>query len=158
MPWARAAKRPRPETTTPSSDQIVALMREQLEVIRAKESGTRLGTDPEELHGMRAAIRRLRAILGAVGDMFDPDWVEGLRSELDWLATVLGGLRDLDVLRAYLRKELASLRPAAQVAGEDLLTLVDVQRAHAQQRALAALAGERYAKLLARLEKAVHRP
>ena len=82
---------------------------------------------------MRAAVRRLRAILGAVRDMFDLDWLEGLRGELDWLGTVLGGLRDLDVLREYLRKELASLKPAARVVGDDLSDLVDAQRARAAQ-------------------------
>ena len=158
MPWARAAKKPRVVATTPSRDQIRALMREQLGVIRTKEPGTRLGTNPEELHKMRAAVRRLRAILGAVRDMFDPEWLDGLRSELDWLGTVLGGLRDLDVLREYLRKELASLKPAARVVGDNLLDLVDAQRVRAQHRILAALEGERYVKLLARLEKAVHRP
>jgi CHAD domain-containing protein len=158
MPRSHAAKKPLVVTTTPSRDQILALMREQLEVIRAKEPGTRLGTDSEELHGMRAAVRRLRAILGAVRDMFEPEWLDGLRSELDWLSTVLGGLRDLDVLREYLRKELASLKPAARVVGENLLDLVDAQRVRAQHRILAALDGERYVKLLARLEKAVHRP
>ena len=34
----------------------------------AHESGTRLGEDPEELHGMRVATRRLRAVLG----IFEP--------------------------------------------------------------------------------------
>jgi CHAD domain-containing protein len=158
MPWARAAKRPRVWATTPSRDQILALMREQLKVIRTKEPGTRLGTDPEELHRMRAAVRRLRAILGAVRDMFNPKWLDGLRSELDWLGTVLGGLRDLDVLRGYLRKELASLKPAARVVGDSLFDLVDAERARAQHRIRSALDSERYVKLLTRVENGVRRP
>lgn len=158
MPWARAVQKPQIAASSRSRDQILALVREQLKVIRAEESGTRLGTDPEELHKMRAAVRRLRAILGAVRGMFDLDWLESLRGELDWLGTVLGGLRDLDVLREYLRKELASLKPAARVVGDDLFDLVDAQRAHAQHKIVAALDGERYTKLLARLERAVQRP
>lgn len=158
MPWARAVQKPQIAASSRSRDQILALVREQLKVIRAEEAGTRLGTDPEELHKMRAAVRRLRAILGAVRGMFDLDWLESLRGELDWLGTVLGGLRDLDVLREYLRKELASLKPAARVVGDDLFDLVDAQRAHAQHKIVAALDGERYTKLLARLERAVQRP
>jgi len=137
--------------STASRDQILALMREQLDLIRAKESGTRVGSDPEELRQMRAAVRRLRAILGAVRDMFDPKWVASLRRELDWLGTVLGDRRDLDVLREYLGTELASLKPAARVAA-DLLDLVDAQRARASAAILAALDGGRYGKLLSRLE------
>jgi len=139
MPWARAVQKPQIAASSRSRDQILALVREQLKVILAEEPGTRLGTDPEELHKMRAAVRLLRAILGAVRDMFDLDWLEGLRGELDWLGTVLGGLRDLDVLREYLRKELASLKPAARVVGDDLFGLVDAQRAHAQHKIVAAL-------------------
>ena len=158
MPRARAAQKPQIVAGSRSRDRILRLMREQLEVIRAEEPGTRLGTDPEALHKMRAAVRRLRAILGAVRDMFDLDWLEGLRGELDWLGTVLGGLRDLDVLREYLRKELASLKAAAREVGDNLFDLVDAQRAHAQDKIIAALDGERYTKLLARLERAVQRP
>src|SRR5499427_3048733 len=102
MPRLRAAKSLRVMARSAARDRILALMREHCDLIRAKEPGTRLGSDPEELHQMRAAVRRLRAILGAVRDMFDPKWVAGLRSELDWLSTVLGNLRDLDVLREYL--------------------------------------------------------
>jgi CHAD domain-containing protein len=158
MPWARAVQKPQIEASSRSRDQILTLVREQLKVIRAEEPDTRRGTDPEDLHKMRAAVRRLRAILGAVRDMFDRDWLEGLRGELDWLGTVLGGLRDLDVLREYLRKELASRKPAARVVGDDLFDLVDAQRAHAQQKIVAALDGGRYTKLLARLQRAVQRP
>src|SRR5262244_2413514 len=155
MPRLRGAKSSRVMASTVSRDQILALMREQLDVIRA--TGTRVGSDPEELRQMRAAVRRLRAILGAVRDMFDPKWVAGLRSELDWLGTVLGDRRDLDVLREYLRTELASLKPAARVAA-DLLDLVDAQRARASSAILAVLDGGRYEKLLSRLELAVQRP
>ena len=138
--------------------RVLALMREQRDLIRAKEPGTRLGSDPEELHQMRAAVRRLRAILGAVRDMFDPKWVAGLRGELDWLGTLLGDLRDLDVLREYLGTELGSLKPAAQVVGADLLNLVDAQRARARSAILVALDGERYGRLLGRLGHAIQRP
>jgi len=144
--------------STASRDQILALMREQLNLIRAKESGTRVGSDPEELRQMRTAVRRLRAILGAVRDMFDPKWVASLRRELDWLGTVLGDRRDLDVLREYLGTELASLKPAARVVGADLLDLVDAQRARASSAILAAIDGGRYGKLVRRLELAVRRP
>ena len=85
-------------------------MREQLAALQAAEPGTRLGSDPEELHRMRTAARRMRAILGAVRDMFDPRWVAHLRKELDWLTTLLGAPRDLDVLHQYLSTEVTPLR------------------------------------------------
>ena len=44
-------------------DLAYAVLRRQLAVLRDKEPGTRLGEDPEELHDMRVATRRLRAAL-----------------------------------------------------------------------------------------------
>jgi CHAD domain-containing protein len=158
MTQTRPAKTPKVSPSSPTRDHILALMREQLEALRAHEPGTRLGSDPEELHQMRTAVRRLRAILGAVRDMFDPRWVDGLRKELDWLGTVLGARRDLDVLRQHLRGELASLRSSKRVVGRDLLERLDAQRARARDEVLAALDSPRYAKLLDRLEEAVRRP
>ena len=38
---------------------------ERLAAFMAKEAGTRLGEDTEQLHDMRVASRRLRAALGA---------------------------------------------------------------------------------------------
>ena len=158
MPQARAAKNPTAAVSSPVRDRILMLMRDQLEAIREHEPGTRLGTDPEELHKMRTAVRRLRAILGAARDMFDPEWLDGLRRGLDWLGKVLGGLRDLDVLRDYLRMELASLKPAVRVAGQALLERLDAERDRARDRILATLDNARYARLLHRLKKAVQRP
>ena len=40
-----------------------AIMREQFAIFLAHEPGTRLGEDPEELHAMRVASRRLRTAM-----------------------------------------------------------------------------------------------
>jgi triphosphatase len=77
-------------------DLAFAVLRRQLAVVRAKEPGTRLGEDPEELHDMRVATRRLRAALS----MFEavlPVRAQAFREELGWLARLLGTVRDLDV-------------------------------------------------------------
>jgi triphosphatase len=73
-----------------------AVLRRQLAVLRAKEPGTRLGEDPEELHDMRVATRRLRAALDLFTEVL-PVRARTYRDELSWLADVLGGVRDLDV-------------------------------------------------------------
>ena len=117
MKQARPLKSGSVAARSPARDRILALMLEQVEAIRAHERGTRAGTDPEHLHKMRTAVRRLRAILGAVREMFDPGWLGGLRAELDWLGTLLGDLRDLDVFRQHLRAELSSLKSAGRAEG-----------------------------------------
>jgi CHAD domain-containing protein len=64
----------------------------------AREPGTREGRDPEELHQMRVATRRMRAAWRVFGDAFDPGATRALRSDLRDVAAALGTVRDLDVL------------------------------------------------------------
>jgi len=73
-----------------------AVLRRQLAVLRAKEPGTRLGEDPEELHDMRVATRRLRAALSLFEAVL-PVRAQAFREELGWLGRLLGAVRDLDV-------------------------------------------------------------
>ena len=73
-----------------------AVLRRQLGVVRAKEPGTRLGEDPEELHDMRVATRRLRAALSLFAGVL-PVRSQAFREELGWLGRLLGAVRDLDV-------------------------------------------------------------
>jgi CHAD domain-containing protein len=77
-------------------DLAFAVLRRQLAVVRAKEPGTRLGEDPEELHDMRVATRRLRAALSLFEAVL-PVRAQVFREELGWLARLLGTVRDLDV-------------------------------------------------------------
>ena len=77
-------------------DLAFAVLRRQLAVVRAKEPGTRLGEDPEELHDMRVATRRLRAALSLFDGVL-PVRAQVFREELGWLGRLLGAVRDLDV-------------------------------------------------------------
>jgi CHAD domain-containing protein len=64
----------------------------------AREAGTRLGEDPEELHAMRVATRRMRAAWRVFGDGFRADQTSRFRARLRDVARRLGAVRDLDVL------------------------------------------------------------
>jgi len=142
-----------------SLDYVLAAMKGQGDAIHAHEAGARIGRDPEDVHQMRVAVRRLRAILRASRPLFDPRWVDGPRRELKWLGTVLGGVRDLDVLHAYLRSQLEALPAPERRAGRQyLLRPLDADRVRARTALRAALASPRYARLLARLEAALARP
>lgn len=149
---------PKPPGPSASAlDHVLAMMWAQLEAIRAHDPGTRLGTDPEELHHMRTAVRRLRAILRAVGPGLDGEWSEELRSELGWLGTALGAVRDLDVFRESLRAELGTFDRGERVVGRRLLGRLDAERARAREGLLAALDDARYFALLDRLEETMQR-
>ena len=85
----------------------------------APRPGTRVGDDPEDLHDLRVAVRRLRALLRAADVLLVPEWSEPLRDELKWLGGELGPARDLDVLLAHLRAE-------AERLGEDEVAFAEV--------------------------------
>ena len=88
-----------PTEVTPTSSAgrpRLRRLRRNLAVLLAREPGTRLGEDIEELHDMRVATRRLRAAIDFFGEVL-PVRARTLRAELSWLADVLGGVRDLDV-------------------------------------------------------------
>jgi CHAD domain-containing protein len=134
-------------------DVVRASLAEQYARLLAHDPGTRLGTDPEDLHDMRVATRRARAYLRAAKPLLDAEWAKELRDELGWLGKELGPARDLDVLLEHVRDEVAALGDA----GEPLHALVRaLENDHeaARTAAVAALSDDRYFALLDRLEGA----
>jgi CHAD domain-containing protein len=85
-----------------SSDNVAEagrkVLRFHLARMIAREPGTLEGTDPEELHGMRVATRRMRAAWRVFGDGYRPDRTRRHRKRLREVAARLGAVRDLDVL------------------------------------------------------------
>ena len=159
MAPVRLVRRPPARIGSEALARIMAILPEQIDAIRGHEAGARRGTDPEDVHDMRTAARRLRAILRVVRSGFDRAWVEALRSELEWLGTTLGAVRDLDVLREHLRDELAALEDSAgRSASLQLSECLDLEHSRAKAKLLGALDSRRYRELLSRLDEAVRQP
>lgn len=126
---------------------LQAGLREQLREIERHDPGTRLGRDPESLHAMRVAVRRLRALLRAGKPLSAGDTGE-LDARLKQLGRVLGDVRDLDVLLERLDGEAAELgRDDAQQA-RALLRGLRSDRSRARRRLLTALRSDKYLSLL----------
>lgn len=143
-------------------DQVVAAMSAQVDAIRALRASARRARDPEAVHRMRVAVRRLRAILRArrpvVARQSDEEGVDRLRRELKWLGIALGQVRDLDVLRAHLQSLRVDARAGGRAARGRLLRHIRADRARAVTALRAALDGRRYARLLARLDATLAAP
>lgn len=75
-------------------------------------AGTLLGRDPEELHDMRVASRRLRAVMDVSANCF-PKQYRYYHQTVKQLTDALGGVRDCDVMREALT-EYRNQRPAAE--------------------------------------------
>jgi CHAD domain-containing protein len=144
---------------TPTStlgDLAYAVIRRNLAVLLAREPGTRLGEDIEELHDMRVATRRLRAAIDFFGVVL-PVRARTLRAELSWLAGVLGGVRDLDVQIERL-DEMERWVVADGSEGsplDDLRRLLTAQRVAARRVLLDALDSARWERLAAGLTSMV---
>lgn len=111
------------------------------------DPGTRLGTDEEELHQLRVATRRLRALLRAGRDLLDPEWAGPLRAELGRLGAALGPVRDLDVLIAHVREEVSRLGDDER-AGMRLVRRLEGERRTARRALARELESDRYFALL----------
>jgi CHAD domain-containing protein len=124
----------------------------------------RLGDDLPDgdtaVHQMRVGCRRLRSDLRTFRALLDPDWANELRAELSWIADALGGARDVEVLRARLRRT-AGMDPLAPL-DEGAVTRLDADLAARHADALAALDeamnSGRYLALLDRLVAATVAP
>lgn len=108
--------------------------------------------DPEGVHQMRVALRRLRSAFVLFGGPFRSA-MEELEGEIRWIAHILGGARDLDVFEEEV------FRPAAEAHGEDerlneLSALVGARRAVAWQALLDALDSARFRRLVFELAAA----
>ena len=152
-----AAIEPPPPDAVPL-EHLLFQLRTQYEEIVRNDPGVRLGIDPEAVHEMRVAIRRLRAMLRAAREMLAPEWSEPLRAELRWLGGELGPLRDADVFLEYLRKEQAELDERDRAGVDELIELVQSDRGEAHARAIAAVRTPRYVALLDELERTARAP
>ncbi len=131
-----------------------AVVRRQLRELYAHEPGTRLGEDPEDLHDMRVATRRLRAAM----DLFSsalPSRAAAVREELRWIAAELGAVRDLDVQLEDLSEMSAwSAGWTGAEHGEALVhlrALLEAERDEARTKLLDALDSPRWERLTSAL-------
>ncbi|WP_445153438.1 CHAD domain-containing protein [Arthrobacter sp. Hor0625] len=146
---------------TTAGEALLAYLGQQLDELRRQAPGVR-GKQPEAVHQMRVAARRLRSLLASGRPLFDDGAAEPLRDELRWLSGLLGAARDPGVVRerlaTLLAQEPAALRgvsgphgPAATRIDGELNALA----AAGFDAVLDALGNERYAQLLAELERLV---
>ena len=120
------------------------VLRFHLSRMLARMPGTIAGEDPEEIHAMRVASRRLRAGWRVFGDGFERPIVRRHVRQVRLLGTELGAVRDLDVqvgiLVAYRERRSKRERTALM----PMLETWQAERA-ARQRNLVDLLQSRHA-------------
>ena len=126
--------------------------------IARHESEARLGVDPDGVHQLRVAGRRLRCHLKQFRPWLDPEWVAVMRTETAWVTDALARVRDLEVMRDVLSACAASL-PATDVGSlEPLFLNLAAQHADARHDMLVMLDDPRFDELLVDLDRAALDP
>ena len=148
-----------PKRSRENAGELVrAFLGAQREELVENEEGTRLGRDPECLHRMRVATRRLRAALRTAKGAVAPEQADKLRAELAWLGGILGAVRDLDVFTARIQAESATLEPAERNALKPIFSALAGERRKARGALTRGLNGKRYQQLLKLLDSAADGP
>jgi CHAD domain-containing protein len=142
-----------------SAAVVLGYLREQSEVMKAFDPLVRRD-EPDSVHQMRVAARRLRSTLQSFGAILPPQATRQLRDELRWLGGVLGESRDAEILAGRL-DALVKDMPGELVMGPvaaRIQTHFAPLRAATRRAALTALNSERYVTLLDELERLLNDP
>jgi CHAD domain-containing protein len=138
----------------PAVEAVRSAIADALDRLREQEPAAR-AFDPEGVHRMRAAVRRLRSVLRTFRPLIEERWARAFADELEWLADLLGAVRDLDVLRQRYsswtdRDSCGSILV--------LLAALDDRLAKARDDLARGIESDRYRRLLASWEEAGRRP
>ncbi len=124
----------------------------------ARVPGVIAGEDPEEVHAMRVAARRMRAAWRVFGDGFEREERRRYRGELRDVGARLGAVRDLDVLIEIV-VAYGAQRSARQRAGlEPLLSAWRAEREARRVDLVAELESERFAGFIVDYSEFVETP
>ncbi|THJ18550.1 MAG: CYTH and CHAD domain-containing protein [Nitrospira sp. CG24B] len=156
LPAPTLAAQPAPNA--PIVDHLTWALAQHVRWLLAHDPGTRLGTEPESLHQLRVATRRLRAVLRTARPILLPTWVTTLEQELMWLSELLGPARDLDVQIAHFTEESAELDARDGTLLAPFIAHLRTQREAVQQMVVSELTGVRYVELIRRLQQAAQDP
>jgi CHAD domain-containing protein len=132
-----------------AGDVVLAAVRAQVAALQ--DADVMVRTDqPDALHKLRVACRRLRSIFAAFRPVLDRAATEPLRAELRWVGAELSHARDDEVALAHLR-ELVAAEPHELVLGPVAARLQQTAigaAAAGRKRTLATLTDPRYLRLL----------
>jgi inorganic triphosphatase YgiF len=110
----------------------------------ANEAVAEAGHDPEGVHQMRVALRRLRTACALLRGALESPTLRALDAEAKWLAQQLGTIRDWDVLITETLRGPAAAFASDMVDFDALRTAAEPHRASAYAALRETLASKRY--------------
>ncbi len=143
----------------PTATDLVhrSIARSVAQILR-HDAGARLGTDPEDVHQLRVATRRLRSDLRTFAPLLDGEQTAPVCADLGRLGRSIGAVRDADVLGARLTATCRALPEQDRPGADRLLRQLREQRDAARDAMLVSLRERRYQRLLETLVKWAAQP
>lgn len=126
---------------------FIAIATSCMDHLTANEVGCLAGDDPEYLHQMRVAIRRLRTAIRLFSDHIDSQRMNAIVDELRWLGEQLGTTRDLDVFLDETLPPVTATWPTSPGLTQ-IRDRVAARRDSAMAASRAAVKSTRYQRLL----------
>jgi CHAD domain-containing protein len=156
---APPADEPRLSRSSPASQVVAAYLGKQAEALASLDPMVRQD-EPDAVHQMRVATRRLRSTLRTFAQVISGDETTHLAEELQWLGRVLGEARDAEVQAGRLQEQVAGTDAELLLGPVAARVQAHFAKTAAQARAgvLAALNSERYYSLLDALDAVIDRP
>jgi CHAD domain-containing protein len=144
----------RPRRSASAGEVVRAYLKVQAGTLSSLEPMVR-ADQPDAVHQMRVATRRLRAALRSFGQVVPRSRSAKVAAELKWLGGMLGPVRDGEVLPEHLHASLRSV-PVELLIGPVQARVqghFSPQRAAAYTELIEALDSPRYTALLAELDR-----
>lgn len=142
-----------------AGDALMAYLAAQADRIAAEDLRVRRD-EPDAVHQLRVAARRMRSALQAYRPLLDVRRTEPVVDALRELGRALAPARDAEVLRERVLTGLAALPPELRLGRAEAFTTRHFARVEAEARAavLTELDGDRYAALRAALDALLDEP
>jgi len=151
-------KRPPIERDDTMALAAVKVLRLHFNKMLAHEKGTRLGDDPEELHDMRVATRRMRMALRIFAPYLDTQEVHPALKGLRRTGRRLGVVRDLDVFKGKAVKYVERLPQRRRGELDGLFAAWDIEYAARRAELIAYLDGRSYRRFVERMAELIEEP
>lgn len=141
------APRPSFDPSIDLAEAARAVCRQQLQLVRNYEPGTRIGLDTEHLHKMRVATRRLRTATRVFEAAFSDADRKTLNRGFRWLGKRLGAVRDLDVAVLAMPTWRERFGAEPQAGWDGLADRLELRRRRARHELIDALDSTRWTEL-----------
>jgi CHAD domain-containing protein len=131
---AKTSSSSQAKAAQPYGVAMQTLIADRFDTLWKAEPAARAGDDPEGVHQMRVASRRLRAAMDVAADVYPKKWFARLQKSVKQMTDVLGDVRDCDVQLEALRAQRESAPPRERAGIDRLIEHRERDREAARER------------------------